>query len=298
MSSVTLVTAFFDIDRERWHKFKRSDKKYLEYFKHWSHINNDLIVYIEDSSFEKEILSLRKKSKSKTFVVLINNIFDEDARLYSGLKNVDYKSVNHYRLLPENPECISPEYNYIMMMKYHLLKKAITDFSLNQNIAWIDFGFDHGGENYSVSFFEDFSINYKKNKITMFSLFPPNEIYHLSPVDLILKMETVIQGSFIIGPVKLIEKMCSNAIDSQILLNKCGIMDDDQITLLMSYYLDEKNYEIVHCDWHCGLYYLRDGTIIKTNKKTSVIKKIRWYFLKRKAAKRVLNHFKEMDIPK
>lgn len=45
MSEITLVTAFFDINRDTWAKFFRTAKDYLKHFDHWARMRNRLIVY-------------------------------------------------------------------------------------------------------------------------------------------------------------------------------------------------------------------------------------------------------------
>ena len=298
---VTLVTAFFSINRDKWKKFKRSDRKYLDYFKYWAGIRNDLVIYIEDESLRDEILATRAMIPNvNTEIIIVEDIFDEEIELYNGLKGVNYSQLNAYRLLPHNPESVNPEYNYIMMMKYHLLMKAIEEFEIKDNIAWIDFGFDHGGENYIQQYF-DFELKYRLDSITMFSLFDVITIDSLSPIDLILKMETVIQGSLVIGPANKIKLMAYDAIEAQKKLNDCGIMDDDQITLLMAYYKRKDNYNIVQCAWHTGLYYLRDNKVVKcenTRNLKQVLHNVKWLSVKASCALRVFRELLRMNAPK
>lgn len=297
---VTLVTAFFSINRGSWKKDRRSDRKYFEFFKYWAGIRNDLIVYIEDESLKSEILDVRSKvSGVTTEVVVVDDIFNEDQELYLGLKNVNYSKLNAYRLLPDNPESINPEYNYIMMMKYHLLAQAIREFKITNNIAWIDFGYDHGGGNYSQDYF-DFELKYQSDCVTMFSLFDVNTIDNLSAIDLILKMETVIQGSFVIGPADKMILMANDAIEAQKNLNCCGIMDDDQITLLMAYYKRKENYKIIHCAWHTSLYYLRENRIVACDETKDIkafARKIKWLKIKLCCALRVFKELLRMSVP-
>ena len=299
-NKVTLVTAFFSIDRGNWKKDSRSDKKYFEFFKHWAYIKNDLVIYVEDESLRREILAVRANVlNAKTNVVVIENIFDEDKELYEGLKKVNYSQLNAYRLLPYNPESVNVEYNYIMMMKYHLLMRAIKEFGIVNNVAWIDYGFDHGGENYSQDYF-DFELKYESDRITMFSLFDVKKIDDLSPIELILKMETVIQGSLIIGPADKMKLLTSDAIEAQENLNSCGIMDDDQITLLMAYYKRKENYQIIKCAWHTGLYYLRENKIVEYQEQHALkafVRKIKWIKIKLSCALRVFKQLLKMSVP-
>ena len=279
---ITFVTAFFDINRNSWEGFERGSNLYFDYFTHWASIKNDLIIYVGDEETKEKINSVRNASDNSTIVEVVSNVFDEDPLLDSSLKSVNYTTANHYRLLRNNPEAKNPDYNYIMMMKYHFLKKAIIDNDVVGPVAWIDFGFDHGGVDYSSSYF-DFCAKYTNEKITMFSLFALEDLDNLSIVDLVLRMDTVIQGSLIVGPPEKMLSLCDNAIDAQKELNACGLMDDDQITLLMAYRKNPQNYSIINCDWHKGLFYIKEGTVI-LNQKRGIIKafarSLKWIFKK------------------
>lgn len=52
-----------------------------------------------------------------------------------------------YSLFPDKPEVSNPIYDFVMYTKFWCLAQASTVAATNK-IAWIDFGFDHGGEYY------------------------------------------------------------------------------------------------------------------------------------------------------
>lgn len=71
------------------------------------------------------------------------------------------------------PECCNPLYNYIMYLKTYFLTDAINrGLVKNSMVAWVDFGFNHGGEIYSIS--EEFSLTLTdenlNHKIHLFSV--------------------------------------------------------------------------------------------------------------------------------
>ena len=53
MNEITIVTAFFDIGRKNFETYPRSNENYLEYFKIWARMKNNLIVYTNVSMAEK-----------------------------------------------------------------------------------------------------------------------------------------------------------------------------------------------------------------------------------------------------
>ena len=84
---ITLVTAFFPINRERWKGFERSNKKYLDYFKFWARIKNDLIIYTDKKS-SGYIKKVRDDfGRKNTKVIVIDDWTKIDEELYQSNKN-------------------------------------------------------------------------------------------------------------------------------------------------------------------------------------------------------------------
>ena len=44
---ITIVTAFFDIGREGWGRYTRSNDQYFQKFSEWTVLQNRLVVYVE-----------------------------------------------------------------------------------------------------------------------------------------------------------------------------------------------------------------------------------------------------------
>ena len=58
---LTVVTAYFNIGRENYNDiYARGNDKYINYFKFWARMKNDLIVYTQ-AEFKDEILEIREK---------------------------------------------------------------------------------------------------------------------------------------------------------------------------------------------------------------------------------------------
>ena len=53
MSDITIVTAYFDIGRNNWKGYERNNNKYIQYFKFWAKIRNNIIVYTNKDLVEK-----------------------------------------------------------------------------------------------------------------------------------------------------------------------------------------------------------------------------------------------------
>ena len=44
---ITVVTAFFNINRQNWSKFERTEDQYFDYFTGWAKLRNKIIVYTQ-----------------------------------------------------------------------------------------------------------------------------------------------------------------------------------------------------------------------------------------------------------
>lgn len=87
MDEITIVTAYFNIGREKWKGYERGDNKYINYFDFWAKIKNNIIVYT-DKNLVNKVYEIREKYglKEKTKVIAINNLYDIDVLLYNRMK--------------------------------------------------------------------------------------------------------------------------------------------------------------------------------------------------------------------
>ena len=150
MSEITIVTAYFDINRKNWKGFERDNNKYINYFKFWARIQNNLIIYTS-KEFADTIYSIRKnfELENKTHVVVIDDIFSCDKEIYQRMKKVmsnDILLKFHFPKEIKRPNAWNVNYNYITYLKPYFVNKAIKDYNLKNLVAWWDFGFNHGGE--------------------------------------------------------------------------------------------------------------------------------------------------------
>ena len=168
---ITLVTAFFPIGRGEWTgKAQRSDDKYFKYFQHWARIHNDLVVYTTPENAER-IRQIRLSfGRTNTQVYIVNDLEDIDKSMYTLMHDVG-KHYPKYSLFPDKPEVSNPIYDFVMYTKFWCLAQASTVAATNK-IAWIDFGFDHGGEYYKDNQWFDRTWNYTRpnGKVALFQI--------------------------------------------------------------------------------------------------------------------------------
>lgn len=233
---ITIVTAFFSINRENWKGFERSNEKYFEYFKGWAKLKNNIIVYVESEELRKKILEFRSSMglSERTTVNVIPNVLDIDKELYQSIRQAaDNNDARLFRIFPKNPDCWNAEYDYIMLMKMWCCADAVKRGQVeeHQMLAWMDFGYNHGGAVLDIKSDFNFLWEYDfPDKMNVFLIQPIDE----RPIfDIIFSMDTYIMGMAIVGIAGLWDEFWQMMKRNMMRLNSCGIIDDDQNVILM-----------------------------------------------------------------
>lgn len=137
--NTTMVTAFFDIQREdKGDGRKLAD--YLDWIKHTLQLNCQLFIVTES-----KFIPFMKKHRPPQYKTFIYEDTFENAEYYKYLPRMreilareDYKKrIAH----PNRVECVLPEYNVIQYSKFGWLNEAIKQNPFNtDNFFWIDAG--------------------------------------------------------------------------------------------------------------------------------------------------------------
>lgn len=250
MSKITIVTAFININRGNWKNFGRTEEQYFSYFKLWAKLKNEIIVYVENKNLASKILEYRSSLglEEKTKVVIIDDFTKMDIQLYNSIKDAaqnEYQRI--FRTKPNNPEVWNYDYDYIMLMKMWCINNAIEQGLVSGMIAWVDFGYLHGGDDISSESNFDFEWKYNfKNKINLFSI---QELDKRPIFEIVQSMNTYIMGTIIVGPDTLWPKFWEMMRGNMISLNKCGLVDDDQSIILMCYRENPNMFAINKSAW-------------------------------------------------
>lgn len=154
MSNVTIVTAFFDINREKNGDGRKLDE-YLEWIKNTLQLNCNLFIVTENkfTNFMKE--NRPEEYKDKTYILedTLENAtyYKYISKIKEILNDENYKKKIEY---PDRVECKLPEYNIIQYSKFGWVEEAIKINKFNSDIFfWMDIGISR--------FF--YNINIKKN---------------------------------------------------------------------------------------------------------------------------------------
>lgn len=249
MAKITLVTAFFPMNRDKWEGFVRTNQNYIEYFKFWARIQNDLIVYTT-KEIADEIMKIRKGfGRTNTKIVVVDDISLVDKELHSSLQKVaNTKESVDFRFYPENPESWNSDYNYMMCLKYLFMDMASKE-NPNGMLAWIDFGFNHGGELYSNP--EDFDFLWEYDFDEKINIFALDDLNTLPIFEVTRRLFTYIQGSLIVGSARYWIKLWPIFRQNVLSMSNIGLMDDDQTYMLLTYRTNPELFCVHNTEkWH------------------------------------------------
>ena len=170
MTKPTIVTAFFDINREK-NGDGRKISEYLQWIKSTLLLNCNLYVVTE-----KKFTNFIRENRPETYpLVLIEDTLDN--ALYSKYKekmktimeSSTYKCKIQY---PKRVECILPEYNIIQYSKFGWLQRAIEENPFNSDyFFWMDIGISR--------FFNDMKLNvlYPSNQDVLCKILSTNKSF-------------------------------------------------------------------------------------------------------------------------
>lgn len=272
MKEITIVTAFFDINRANMKGFNRSNQKYLDYFKFWARIKNRLVVFADKETIKK-VLEIREEFGllDKTETVEIDDYTEIDSELYNRINNV--MSTNYYRdfrLHRNVPEAVSPKYNYVVSLESWACSEAVKRNLTTGMVAWLDFGFNHGGEVYAKP--EEFDFTWEHDFSDKIHYIQLCELDDCPPFEILRRNDTYIQGSMIIAPDYMWEGLWQSMRRNMMALTTAGLTDDDQLLLLMSYREKPEDFELHMCKWHEGFKILSDQNFTYTIHKRHILR--------------------------
>ena len=243
IQNIIFITAFKNINREKWQFFKRSDDEYLADFLNLiKNIEYKLVVYIEED-MKKKMRNIKFKEN-----IIIKNL-DNVNTFYNKYLEKDtniIKSKEYLNKIPENrkkcPEHCQIGYNLITNSKINFVLDVKNIYPNYKFYSWIDFGtFNKQISNIP----KNINIKLIKEKITYSCLkfIPENKI---SPEIMLTKNDIYFKGgAFIVYNelVELFHKLWENKI---IEFHNKNITDDDQNILLQIYFDNPKLFDILY----------------------------------------------------
>ena len=240
MSKIVLVSGFFDIGRDSFASHPRTTEQYFAWFKRWARMHNDLIVFCENAEVQQRIVSALKRVKKHGSYQVINLGPKESycSAVFSRMKQIEVSpAFKAFRISKSNCED-QASYCYVMFLKYYLLNVAMQYVdkanSSDKYLAWIDFGFEHGGELYGRSSQYNFEWQFPFFDRIVMSLVAPLDERPISTIAADTRNYCV-AGALVVVPFQKVELFVSWVNDSYDELLAQNIIDDDQTILLDVY---------------------------------------------------------------
>jgi len=153
MNDICMITAFFDINRDKWSNFNtsRSADDYIRAFSVYLNYDFNMIIYIDDRYYD-QLNELIKKSKYPNTKILkpinnswmIKNIWtwsrlDREKEI---MHSDEYRSLVADRISAGYPENTKPEYTIITHSKIDFVNHAINNLCDKfKYYMWVDFGY-------------------------------------------------------------------------------------------------------------------------------------------------------------
>lgn len=144
-SELTIVTAFFDINREKFKTIKRSKSAYLDYFNGWARATNKMVVFTDAETAQK-VKEIRASYglADRTTIHIVGNFRKIEPELYKAIDSaMQGKWLQGFAVNNQLPEIREVDYNYVTMLKLWCMKEAKRlGYIESDGVAWVDFGFN------------------------------------------------------------------------------------------------------------------------------------------------------------
>ena len=173
-TDVTLVSCFYNINRDKWKSYYRTVDKYFENCINILKKKNPIVIFTTQDNNDK-IYNLRKKYDQYLIYTKIININFEDLPMFKYKDDIEKTQKLNINNIPTSsrdcPEFCEPLYNIVINSKPYFLKLVCdNNYFLSNIFQWIDFGFHKScfSNNHNI-FPENYFSNifYKNNKIRL-----------------------------------------------------------------------------------------------------------------------------------
>lgn len=238
---VTIVTAFFDVDRKNWGyhesevstKYRRSVDYYLSCFKHMAALDNDMIIFVAPEMVEdvKHARAVHGRLE-RTVILTIADFFSrpEVAHVVDVVGAALTERFRDFVWRPTAPEFNKPKYVSLIALKPTFAATAV-DLGLvrNRQLAWIDFGYVRSPDGVDAG--REWRFDFGE-KINFFNIF---EIDDEPLYDVVRRAEAYFQAGHIVGPAQEWSRLRAMFDQALSALIACDLMDDEQTLMLMIY---------------------------------------------------------------
>ena len=255
MSNIKIVTAFFDIGRKDFEKFPRSNQQYFDYFKFWARIQNEMVVFCAPENVDV-IIKIRQNYglADKTTVIPIDDVYSIEPKIYQKMLEIEKDDRSReFRYRFHDPSNYAG-YDYIVLLKTFFMNEVAKLSKEDDYIAWIDFGYNHGGEFYTCC--DDFDFFWDEKFPQKVRLYCLNDPQKLSLIDSLQFQYDCVMGCTIVSPKNLCSTLWENNKRAMLSLIDTGVIDDDQHIMLMAYKMKPDMFFVKYGNWFADFQHL------------------------------------------
>ncbi|HKS34348.1 MAG TPA: protein YibB [Enterobacteriaceae bacterium] len=241
-SSITIVTAFFDIGRGSWTSDKgfspyleRASDTYLEYFKNLAALDNEMVIFTS-SDLKSRVEEIRKGKRTTVIAFEFKHKFKHIRNKIDKIqKSDDFRNRLEKRQL-QNPEYWSADYVLVCNLKSYFVKKAIdAQLVSNEMVAWVDFGYCRTPS--VTAGLSQWNYPFNKNKVNMFTIKRGLRATTLDRVfDCMINNRSFIIGGAVVATKEKWSDFYKLVLKCQWFTLKNNVVDDDQGIFIMSKY--------------------------------------------------------------
>jgi FkbM family methyltransferase len=253
IKNTVIVTALFDIGRDKWDNFTMSYHTYCHWMRNILYLDSKLIIYI-DEKFKDDVIRFRKEvdpNLEKT-IILVQKLEEIDGYkiFYEKLNSLMSSDAFKAKVQFDVPEMNKPLYNVVMFSKLFYILDAYNKKLFDADLyVWADAGVIRDDKPKKNEIWPDSEkINALDNsKVTFFSHHSRVSIHNKESHA--LSQMRFIQGGSIFVPKGCVEDICEefkmealNAIDS-------GYVGSDEKIFDFVYIKNPSKYNLIKCKW-------------------------------------------------
>jgi hypothetical protein len=253
IKKTAIVTALFDIGRDKWDNYTMSYHTYLWWMRNILYLDTNMIIYTEEK-FKDDILGYRKEvdpDLEKT-IMIIQPLEEIEGykTFFKPLDNLMTSDEFKKKIDFDVPEMIKPLYNVVMFSKLFYILDSFKKGLFNADLyVWADAGVirdDHPKKN--VKWPNLNKINSLDNdKVTFFShhdyvKFEDAEFHALSQT-------RFIQGGALFVPKHRVIEVCETFKNVTLDAISNGYVGSDEKMFDFTYVKQPELYNLIKCDW-------------------------------------------------
>lgn len=238
-----IVTALFDIGRDKWTHHTQSYGGYMHWMERTLSIQTPMVVYTEEQ-FKEQIKETREKYFDQTEYIITTKEELEVSKLFYDdisklMSSEEFKSKIQFQV----PEMLEPWYNILMLNKIWWLKDA-RNWIQGTHYIWTDAGC-YREEIEKVN--KPFPTHKIQNKPLFFSHHQEISIENIQH-HILAQMRFIQGGSFIIPTpwLDILTDKLKSIIQNQI---QSGYIGSDEKFLDILYLENKEDIELVVCSW-------------------------------------------------